>query len=285
MTCLAETSVAPRRGGAYRRAVALIAINGIELAVEESGAGKPLVLVHGSWADRTGWMFVEEALAESYHVVSYDRRGQSTSPPASGTRRDDEDDLASLIEHLGLAPANIVGNSFGASITLALATRRPDLVRSACVHEPPLMGLCVNDPVVKEANDQVNGRVLPLIAHGETETAAQVFVNDVALGPGAWDLLPPENQALMANNAETFFEEMQDPDWSTLDVAALAACPVSMLLTYGDQSPPFFERVVDLLRTSVPQMRVTQLAGAGHLPHITNVSDWLDVVREFVDGS
>ena len=91
-----------------------ILVNGVELAVAESGTGEPLVLVHGSWVDRTGWGFVEGELANSYHVVSYDRRGNSTSSPAPGTRRDDEDDLAALIEDLDLAPAHIVANSFGA---------------------------------------------------------------------------------------------------------------------------------------------------------------------------
>ena len=94
------------------RGMTLMTVNGVELAVEQSGDGDPLVLVHGSWGDRTGWVFVEEELAKQHHVVSYDRRGHSSSPPATGTRRDDEDDLAALIEHLGLVPAHIVGNSF-----------------------------------------------------------------------------------------------------------------------------------------------------------------------------
>src|SRR5437870_5182126 len=196
-----QASLAARRGGEYGRGMTLIEVNGVELAVEESGVGEPLVLVHGSWASRTGWMFVEDELAQSHHVVSYDRRGHSASPRASGTRRDDEDDLAALIEHLGLVPANIVGSSFGASISLALAARRPDLVRSLCVHEPPLTGLCANDPVVRETLDRVNDRVLPLIEGGEAESAARLFVNDVALGPGAWDFLPPEDQARTAHHA------------------------------------------------------------------------------------
>lgn len=263
----------------------IIAVNGVDLAVEESGVGEPLVLVHGGWTDRTGWMLVEEELAQTYHVVSYDRRGHSKSPRGPGTRRDDEDDLAALIEHLGLGPVNIVGNSFGASITLALAARRPDLVRSLCAHEPPLTGLCADDPVVQAHLAPIHDRVLPLIEGGENMAAAQVFVNEVALGPGAWDLLPPARQAVMANNAATFLEEHQDPGWSTLDVAALAAAPTPMMVTYGDQSPPAFEKVVDVLRASVPQMRITKIEGAGHLPHVTNVPDWLTVVRTFVDES
>lgn len=259
--------------------MAIVAVNGVDLAVEESGVGEPLVLVHGSWVDRIAWMFVEEKLAQSYHVVSYDRRGHSKSPRVPGTRRDDEDDLAALIEHLGLAPARIVGNSSGASIALAVAARRPDLVRSLCVHEPGLSGLCPDDPVVQAWLDTIHDRVLPLIERGEDTAAAQVFVNEVA--PGSWDLVPPERQRALANNSATFLEEVHDPSSSTLDLAALAASPTPMMVTHGDQSPPHFERVVDVLRTSVPQMRITKIKNAGHVPHMTNVPDWLTVVRTF----
>lgn len=274
-----------RRAVAYGRQMTIIEVNGVGLAVEESGVGEHLVLVHGSWTDRTGWRFVEKELARSYHVVSYDRRGHSTSPPAPGMRRDDEDDLAALIEYLGLGPANVVGNSSGASITLALVARRPDLVRSACVHEPPLTGLCADDPEVRAGVKPNHERVVPLIERGDDMAAAQVFIDDVAFGPGAWDLLGPKDQARLATNAGTFLEEMQDPGMSTLDLAALAASPTPMMVTLGDQSPPYFEKVVDVLRGSVPQLRVTKIAGAGHLPHMTNAHDWLAVVRTFVDAN
>lgn len=108
----------------------LVEVNG----VRDTGHGPPIVLVHGSWDDRHVWALVEDDLAKSFRVVSYDRRGHTDSEesPEPGTRRDDEDDLAALIEALGLAPASLVGNSFGGSITLGLAARRPELVRSVC---------------------------------------------------------------------------------------------------------------------------------------------------------
>jgi pimeloyl-ACP methyl ester carboxylesterase len=257
----------------------LIAVNGVELAVERAGDGDPLVLVHGSWGDRTGWVFVEEELAKTFHVVSYDRRGHSSSPEATGTRRDDEDDLEALIEHLDTGPVHLVGNSFGASISLGLTARRPDLVRTLCVHEPPLTDLAADDPVVADALAQV-GRVFPLIETGDTEEALKVFVNDVALGPGAFDLLPPEDRARMAGNAGTFLGELQDPGFSAVDLEALAASATPMLLTYGDQSPPFFEKIVDQLRSGLPNLRVEVMEGAGHLPHITNATQWVAKVRE-----
>lgn len=256
-------------------------VNGVDLAVAESGTGEPLVLVHGSWVDRTGWGLVEEELANSYRVVSYDRRGHSMSPPAPGTRKDDEDDLAALIEHLDLAPAHIVANSLGASITLALAVRRPDLVRSVCVHEPPLLALCADDPAVQSFSEDA-GRVLSLIQGGNNMEAAEAFT-ELVLGPGAWDFIPPQDQQIMADNAVTFFEAMQDPNWATIDTEALAACATPMLVTYGDQTPPFLLRVVDALRSSVPNMQFREIEGAGHLPHMTNVPDWLEIVRSFIN--
>ena len=107
-----------------------------------------------------------------------------------GIRRDDEDDLAAPLEHLGLAPANLVGNSFGASIALALAARRPDLVRSVCVHEPPLLGLCADDPFVRAASDSIYESVLPLIERGEESAAAAGLRQRRRAGPGCVGSLP-----------------------------------------------------------------------------------------------
>ena len=56
-------------------------------------------------------------------------------------------DLAALIEHFGLAPAWVIGNSFGGSITLRLAGERSDLLRGVMVHEPPLFSLVADDPL------------------------------------------------------------------------------------------------------------------------------------------
>ena len=117
-------------------------INGAQLYYELTGDGAPLVLVHGSWIDATSWDLVVPAFADHHRVVTYDRRGHSRSRrTAAGSRRQDEDDLIALLETFDLAPAHLVGNSFGAGIVLAVAGRRPDLVRSVVAHEPTLVGV------------------------------------------------------------------------------------------------------------------------------------------------
>ena len=82
-------------------------IGGVELHVEPPlGAGDPLVIVHGGWTDHTAFDAVAGPLARSFRVTRYDRRGHSRSEygPGPAPRRRDEDDLAELIEAIGLRP-------------------------------------------------------------------------------------------------------------------------------------------------------------------------------------
>ena len=82
-------------------------INGFDLYYERHGHGEPVVLVHGSWTDHGSWTFVVDDLAQTNHVVTYDRRGHSRSErgAAAVPRRVDEDDLVALIESLATPTA------------------------------------------------------------------------------------------------------------------------------------------------------------------------------------
>jgi pimeloyl-ACP methyl ester carboxylesterase len=264
----------------------LVPINGAQLDVVEAGSGDPLVLVHGSWDDFEVWSQVQDRFADSFHVVSYSRAGhsQSTAQPGSGSRRSDEDDLAALIESLGISPANVAANSFGGSITLGLATRRPDLFRSIAVHEPPLLSLAADDPVVREVGARVEP-VLELIARGDDEAAAKLFIDEIAIGPGAWELMPPEDRARTATNAPTFADEMADPNWHVIDLDALGRLDVPVLLTNGEESPPFFAVIIDRLEEAIPGAQAEIIPGAGHVPHETHPAEYVAAVSAFVRDS
>ena len=89
--------------------------------------------------------------------------------------REDVADLAALIEHAGLGPAWVAGNSLGATIALRLAGERPDLLRGVIAHEPPLFSLLANDPSVAPMLDEVDkrlGAVAERIASGDDPGAA-----------------------------------------------------------------------------------------------------------------
>ena len=148
-----------------------VKVNGVELFYEQTGnSGEPLVLVHGSWVNHHNWDRVVPILAQSFQVVTYDRRGHSQSerPSRAGSIRQDAADLAALIEALHIAPAHIVGHSFGGSIVLRLAAERPDLFRCLVVHEPPLLGLLANDPEGQKLLDSIQPRIQAVIERLES---------------------------------------------------------------------------------------------------------------------
>src|SRR5262245_6973945 len=98
-------------------------VNGVDLYLESRGeSGPPVVMVHGSWGDHHNWDAAAALLAHTRRVTTYDRRGHSASErlDGQGSIREDVGDLAALIEQLGLAPAHVAGNSFGAIVVLNL---------------------------------------------------------------------------------------------------------------------------------------------------------------------
>lgn len=263
-------------------------VNGLRLAYEDEGFGTPLVLVHGSWTNRHGWDRVAPALAERFRVVRHDRRGHSESETASGTLEDDAADIASLADHLELGPFHLACSSRGGVIGLKLAAARPDLVRSIVCHEPPLLAALSLDETAKELVDQLvagEGRVVEMIEKGNHEGAARVFVERVAFGPGAWERFPRFVRQTFVENAATFAEEYRDPGVYSVDFDALRRFSSPVLLTTSDNSPPWFEAVIDQLAHILPGAERHEYRGAGHNPQGQSPEEYVRVVGDFVARS
>lgn len=264
-------------------------INGVDLYWESSSeSGDPLLLVHGSWGDHHGWDRIVPALARSLRVVTYDRRGHSRSerPATQGSIREDVADLAGLIDHLGLHPAHILGNSFGGSIVLRLAAERHDLFRSLLVHEPPLFGV-IEDPAARELLKSFQERrdvVIELLQDGQMENGARQFMETIAFGPGAWEQLPAEIRRSIVFNAPTFLDEQRDPEWLMFNLQTLANFPAPALLTQGDQSEPFFPLVVEKIARFLPNSQRRTLPGMGHVPQLTHPAQYAAAVASFLEA-
>ena len=111
---------------------------GFQLAYTDQGAGDPIVLVHGfgssgaiNWGN-TGW--VAALVASGRRVITLDNRGhgQSDTPRerAAYVPHVMAGDVAALMDHLGVARADVMGYSMGARISAFLAVEAGDRVRS-----------------------------------------------------------------------------------------------------------------------------------------------------------
>jgi pimeloyl-ACP methyl ester carboxylesterase len=105
-------------------------VNGINLYYETLGTGRPLILLHGGLG--SGEMFgpTRPALAEHHQVIAVDLQGHGRT--ADIDRPIDirlmADDIAALIDHLGLDKPDIVGYSLGGGVAFFTAVKYPEKV-------------------------------------------------------------------------------------------------------------------------------------------------------------
>ncbi|HEX6806749.1 MAG TPA: alpha/beta hydrolase [Gemmatimonadaceae bacterium] len=114
-------------------------VNGITLYHEIYGRGEPLVLVHGGLttvAQMQGWI---EPLANTRQVIAVEMQGHGHTADTDRPMRFTTlgDDLAALLDHLGLPKADLVGHSFGAASSIRAAIQHPTRVRRLVVISSP----------------------------------------------------------------------------------------------------------------------------------------------------
>jgi pimeloyl-ACP methyl ester carboxylesterase len=106
-------------------------VNGLQLSSELHGEGEPLLLPHGAYAPMSMWGSILEVLAQNHRVIAMDMQGHGRTADIDRTIRYEAmaDDVAALMDHLGIESADIVGYSMGAGNGLLFALRHPDKVR------------------------------------------------------------------------------------------------------------------------------------------------------------
>ncbi|MFE2724046.1 alpha/beta fold hydrolase [Kitasatospora sp. NPDC059327] len=269
--------------------MAEVQVNGVSLYYEARGSGPSVVLVHGSWSDADSWARVVPGLAEQAAVVTYDRRGHSRSDDllTQGSVYEDAADLAGLIQVLALAPAFVCGDSYGSLVALRLAAARPDLLRGIAVHEPPGTAMLLADPDLRPIGTAFAGRIAAvreLLEQAESAAAAELFVETLAFGPGAWEQLPAPIRHTYIRNAPTYLDELRDPDALDLDLTALARYTEPALLTQSDDGAPMYGEVLDMIDLALPKAERHLYEGAGHAPHLSQPEEWVRVTLPRILG-
>lgn len=111
-------------------------VNGLELYYEIHGEGFPLVLIHGGGSTigtTFGRILPELAKANKVIAVEMQAHGHTADIDRPLSFAQDADDIAALLKYLDIGKANIFGFSNGASTTLEIAIRHPQLVNKIIV--------------------------------------------------------------------------------------------------------------------------------------------------------
>ena len=114
-------------------------VNGLSMYYEVHGGGEPLVLLHGGFGATGMFGGLLPALAARRRVVAVDLQGHGRTVDIDRPLRIEHlaDDVAALIEHLGLGSANVMGYSLGGAVALQAAIRHPAVVDRLVVVSTP----------------------------------------------------------------------------------------------------------------------------------------------------
>lgn len=251
-----------------------------KIAYFDRGEGETVLFIHGSWDDHGSWENVIDSLSPHFRTVSYDRRGHSlsTEPPGQGSIYQDVEDVLSILGHLNLSRAHIVGHSYGACIAIALATAYPDHVASLYLHEPPLFALLTGsqelDALRLEAGRKMK-QAAQLIEEGKIEEGALMFLEDVAFGKGSWqELFDAEAQKSLLANAHTWLDQFKDPDRLALSIDGLMTFPRRLTISMGTGSYPAYRHVCEHLLDALPSASKAIIKGGAHGAHISHPTEF-----------
>ena len=185
------------------------AVNGLRMYYEIHGSGDPLILLHGGVGAIEMFGEVLPLLAEGRQVIAVElqahgRTGDVNRPLSLESMADD---VAALIEHLGLEKADVMGYSLGGGVALRTAIQHPEVVRKLVVVSIPFR----RDGWYPEVLAGM-GQMGPEAAEPMKQTPMYQLYSSVAPKPEDWPVLLTKLGELLR----------QDYDWSE-DVATIEA--------------------------------------------------------------
>lgn len=231
-------------------------VNDLDLYYEElgDGAAPPLVLLHGAGGTiddpAGGWAGLMPSFAEEFRVVAVEHRGHGRTANPAGFMSFEQlgDDIAALIDQLGIAPAHVAGISDGGVVALDLALRRPDLTRSIVV----LGGNYSTHEGVQAFGSQLDPDALEQAAPEAAATFAAR--HDQGKEPGWWRTLLAQ---IVENNTH-------NPTWTPEDLRRIS-CPA--LLIAGENDPFATLDQMATMKREIPGAEWLIVNHAGHPVH------------------
>jgi pimeloyl-ACP methyl ester carboxylesterase len=249
---------------AYRpTGMAYAPVNGLQLYYEIRGTGKPLVLLHG------GLMTIDlnfgpllEPLAAGRQVIAVELQGHGHTADTGRpmTIEAMAADVVALLDHLGIAEADLFGFSLGCLVAYAVALAAPARVgkliaASADAHRPP-------------------GRESTPLDEDRMPTPA-----DFQAMRDAYDAVAPDPAHFEEFAARTSAMVHQFPGWTD----ELRSLQVPTLLIFGDRDFSPLPDVVELFEL-LPGAQLAILPGTTHVGVTRRSGEVLALIKPFLDA-
>jgi non-heme chloroperoxidase len=236
--------------------------------VEQGGDSQQpaIIFIHGGLDDYRCWQFqMDYFSSKKYRTISYSRRFAYPNKwignvVKDNTIEDNARDLAELIRKLDLAPAHLVGASYGAFITLYCVSRNPELAKTMVLNEPPIMEFLARShrkediELLQGVKTRVQSPTRDAFKRGDFKKAVQTFIDGVMEIENFFDKLSEEDKQPLMDNAKSLegeFEPTMPSSFSVEDIKQITTT-IPTLLVKGELSPKWLLRISDILSDKMP---------------------------------
>ena len=252
--------------------------DGTPIAFWKSGAGPPLVLVHGMIADHsTTWRLVLPTLGRWFTVYAMDRRGRGGSGDGSVYElRKEAEDVAAVVEAAG-EPVCLLGHSFGGLCALEAARRSKGVERLIDYEGVFLRG------TVLFPRTQISA-IEELLEDGRTEEALVSFLREGAgMSDSEIDVLRSNSRAwqVRLGNAWTIPRELEVQRKYEFEVTRFRSLQAPTLLLVGGESPRRVRHDAEAVAGALPNARVSSMAGQEHIAMYTAPDAFIEEIVRF----
>jgi len=235
-----------------------INVNGIQLAYERRGQGRPLVLLHGYPLDHHLWDEVVPLLEGTFDMILPDLRGfgESTTIDSPYTMDDYASDIAGLLDQLGIQKAAIAGHSMGGYVALAFARLFPERVSG--------LGL-VSSQVLADALDRKEGRYKSAAEVAENGIGSVVatmtpkFTSDENLQPLARASMERQQPTAYIGALGAMAERKDS-------TSLLSSLKVPVVIIHGNSDALIPVDRAREVKAALPEAYLVEISGAGHMP-------------------
>lgn len=263
-----------------------MSIGDVRLYYERAGhaaAGKPsVILIHADSLDTRMWDGLFERIAVSFDTVRYDARGFGQSDVPDDTPYSFHDELAGLMDGLGIARAYLIGASLGGATAVDAALAYPEKAAGLVLIDAGLGGFRYSDAVVSAL-----GEVVTLAKHGRLDDAKQL-----------WMSLPFFSVSMQHEPAASRIRRMVTDSsgyrWYGTNQSVKLTPPASgrigdiavpMLILHGEYEMPDFVAVARHLLANAGRGSLAVVPGAGHVSLMDNPGFVGDAVMGFLSDT
>jgi esterase len=263
-----------------------VEVNGYDMAYQESGAGAPLVLVHGALSDYRIWASVAPEYAKRFRVIAvslrhfyperWDGKGNDFSFEQHAA------DVAAFIKTLNLGKVHLVGHSRGGGVVVNVAKSYPEVIRTLVLADATGFETLLPDtPEDQKLATASRERIATLknnLASGNIELAAQVFVDSLNV-PGTWAKRTPAQKQRLFDNLATAAHMGPTPPTSCEQVAKF---DFPILLIHGENSPKNFSAMSAAMRKCKPVAAPIVVPNAAHSMFVDNPAVFNAALLDFL---